>query len=1178
MNARSTTPSGHPVRRGLAILAAALIALTGAAVATPAYAAETTYTHADGATLTYDTEVAPGESIRISGTQWLAKPDRVDEGEEGSVIGLKLIDPAIGQLSRQELVDNPRLGEPISNATVWGAVWADSDGSFEIDLEWPDASNAVTDPVWEAGDTFTVQVLSGTLYSDEPGIDPSLRPDVSRTVALTITVADPAPAAPLAIATQPTAQGAANGASVSFAAAATGGVAPVTVQWQRSTSASASNPPAAYANLTAANTVDGSFAKPTLTVVAGQSTNANNRWYRAVFTDATGATVTTDAAKLSIIPIPTATTHPVGQTIAEGQTATFTAGGTSTVDMTVSWQANTTALPNGEPNDATWTTVPGATGTTLEVEGVDAAAQHDTFYRAVLTNVSGSAYSNPAQLRFVERLDTTSGVTVSAESYGPVQPNTPFSVSAPNAVVKGEPIVIEGTGYFATDGTTGSVANFMIDASYSGDPNTLSTTRDVVNPVTGGVFADKRSHGIVQANADGTWRIEIPWPDETNTTRDAAFFETNWASGSHHMVRILTGSLLTTPADYQRGISVRFTVVDEPTTAGPVVTTTGGTAEQGGDLWFALSGFEPEAAVAVELVDGAGTVVASAPFTIGADGNTANPDGQTYRRLVVPRDAAVAADYAVRVTQGGETLATSTPVAVTAATTRVYNPGDHAGGVEDLLVQRGGTWTFRAVAFEPGGTLTATAEIGGETVTLSGLGQIGATQHAWRLDEHGDTPRDVYTRVQLPSSVEPGELAVTFSDGTRSVTRVLTIEAPQNASVTVDESAVVGGTIRVTGSGFVHPNGEEGSTVAIKINDGAYSRVDGSTHQNRTIWWIVEADEHGSFSIDMPVPNGTTADAGDTLGSTPALAPGEGFTLRFLTGSLKPNDLSRTLQSAPFDIAAPADTTAPRVSGSVTGRTVTVTATDEGSGVAVVETRVDEGAWTAYEGPFEVPGTAGHRVEFRAADVAGNVSAIGSVTVAATAPTGALSASIVGIERSVLVGESVHGYGVVLTDAGGAAVRGVPVTFTVAGGVFATGAATATVSTNAAGIAIAPAASAVAPGTLVITANWGTGSTVLPSVHVSAPAPALSADVQAEAVAVAGKVVIEVSATNTSSEPATLAIKSKYGSKTFADVAPGATVSHGFKTYLGSVGAGSVTVTVSTASGSAQVVAEYAAR
>ena len=159
-------------------------------------------------------------------------------------------------------------------------------------------------------------------------------------------------------------------------------------------------------------------------------------------------------------------------------------------------------------------------------------------------------------------LDTKTPVTVSGESYGPVTPNKPYSVSAPNAMVKGKSIVITGAGYLATDNKTGSVAAFLIDAEKSGDPNTLYTTRAVTNPLTGKATPDKRLHAIVQAKADGTWRAEIPWPNETNTTKDAAFFAANWKTGMQHSVRILTGSLLSSPPDYQRGISVRFTVVD----------------------------------------------------------------------------------------------------------------------------------------------------------------------------------------------------------------------------------------------------------------------------------------------------------------------------------------------------------------------------------------------------------------------------------------------------------------------------------------------------------------------------------------------------------------------------------------------------------------------------------------
>lgn len=78
---------------------------------------------------------------------------------------------------------------------------------------------------------------------------------------------------------------------------------------------------------------------------------------------------------------------------------------------------------------------------------------------------------------------------------------------------------------------------------------------------------------------------------------------------------------------------------------------------------------------------------------------------------------------------------------------------------------------------------------------------------------------------------------------------------------------------------------------------------------------------------------------------------------------------------------AQADVTAPVVTSSVSGRTVTITATDD-SGVAGIEYQLDSGAWTPYSEPIIVD-FAAHTVSYRATDQAGNVSAVGSVQVAA---------------------------------------------------------------------------------------------------------------------------------------------------------------------------------------------------
>ena len=84
------------------------------------------------------------------------------------------------------------------------------------------------------------------------------------------------------------------------------------------------------------------------------------------------------------------------------------------------------------------------------------------------------------------------------------------------------------------------------------------------------------------------------------------------------------------------------------------------------------------------------------------------------------------------------------------------------------------------------------------------------------------------------------------------------------------------------------------------------------------------------------------------------------------------------------------DTTPPTVTAAVSGdqdadgnyvgsATVTVTATDDGSGVASVEYEVDDTGFQPYTSPVTVSDPGDHAVQYRATDAAGNVSATGSV-------------------------------------------------------------------------------------------------------------------------------------------------------------------------------------------------------
>ncbi|GHF06518.1 glycosyl hydrolase [Streptomyces fumanus] len=106
-------------------------------------------------------------------------------------------------------------------------------------------------------------------------------------------------------------------------------------------------------------------------------------------------------------------------------------------------------------------------------------------------------------------------------------------------------------------------------------------------------------------------------------------------------------------------------------------------------------------------------------------------------------------------------------------------------------------------------------------------------------------------------------------------------------------------------------------------------------------------------------------------------------------------------KSVTFTVVAPPteDTTAPETSATVDGErnadgayldmaTVTVTASDTGSGVNTIEYAVGDGAWQAYTGPVMVHQVGTHTVRYRATDKAGNVAAAKSVqfTVVATPP------------------------------------------------------------------------------------------------------------------------------------------------------------------------------------------------
>ncbi|MEZ2190315.1 hypothetical protein [Corynebacterium sp. CCM 9204] len=187
----------------------------------------------------------------------------------------------------------------------------------------------------------------------------------------------------------------------------------------------------------------------------------------------------------------------------------------------------------------------------------------------------------------------------------------------------------------------------------------------------------------------------------------------------------------------------------------------------------------------------------------------------------------------------------------------------------------------------------------------------------WKLFK-ADSEGNFAIDLDLPKELEPGQkLSVTITSGlanSADAQRSLVLDplkiggvewvepdkgdtitctpSTPKAVVKVAQTAVPGGTLRISGTGFCHPT-DGGSLLSIKIDDGLYKHVPGHTvHDNDTIWAIVPADDRtGDFSIDLHLPDGT--DSGP-YGSDPVFTTGA-HSIRVLTGTLKEGDRTRSI-------------------------------------------------------------------------------------------------------------------------------------------------------------------------------------------------------------------------------------------------------------------------------------------
>ncbi|MFD8350454.1 OmpL47-type beta-barrel domain-containing protein [Streptomyces coelicoflavus] len=191
--------------------------------------------------------------------------------------------------------------------------------------------------------------------------------------------------------------------------------------------------------------------------------------------------------------------------------------------------------------------------------------------------------------------------------------------------------------------------------------------------------------------------------------------------------------------------------------------------------------------------------------------------------------------------------------------------------------------------------------------------------------------------------------------------------------------------------------GEDTTAPATSAEVGGTQNADGAYVGSATVT-LAATDEGGSGVERIEYALG--ADGAWQPYTTPVVVDQVGeHTVRYRAFDKAGNAAEE--KSVTFAVAAPDtdDTAAPETSATVSGEknaegayidmaTVTVTASDTGSGVNTIEYAVGDGAWTAYTAPVMVHEVGEHTVRYRATDKAGNVAAEKSVafTVAAAPP------------------------------------------------------------------------------------------------------------------------------------------------------------------------------------------------
>ncbi len=323
-----------------------------------------------------------------------------------------------------------------------GTFTAAASGTPSPTVQWQLSTDSGT--TWSniANATSTTYITEGTMATDTGSEYRAVFTNTNGTATTNAAVLTVINASIPGITLQPVSLSVIPGQTATFSAASLGPPTP-TVQWQLSTDSGTT-----WSNIVGATS--GSYA-------TGPNPLADSGWeYRAVFTNIGGVTDTNPATLTVANPVgPAVTAQPSNQPITSGQTVTVTAAASGSPTPGAQWQSSS-------DGGTTWTSITGATSPSY-TSGVLAVASSGLELRAVFTNASGTATSNPATITVVaaptmpasglysspqyttSQITTYSGVeyTTAPDANGVIQPVLLDIFEPPDAQTSPQPTIVD---------------------------------------------------------------------------------------------------------------------------------------------------------------------------------------------------------------------------------------------------------------------------------------------------------------------------------------------------------------------------------------------------------------------------------------------------------------------------------------------------------------------------------------------------------------------------------------------------------------------------------------------------------------------------------------------------------------------------------------------------------------